>query len=239
MIELPGLSDMVASWFSNSGSLAEWVAGVGTIGTLAFSLYLLNRQVRAEREEQARLVSFWESGQSKIVLQNQSDSPVYEVVLDDEKRPTGSLGPQSPPREANSSVDMDEPSSSIHLPSGLPLKLLVLPPKHFTEESTNPLAVAIGFEHPEAERQAEMRRPFSSKEYAERRLATGPIRWGTTTASPPTLTPYYIEFTDVRGQHWRRNSRGKLRRIKARQPGNLFPGWTQTYPTDQKPTDQK
>jgi hypothetical protein len=216
MVKLTGLSDMVASWFSSSGSLAEWVAGVGTIGTLAFSLYLLNRQVRAEREEQARLVSFWESGQSKVVLQNQSDSPVYEVVLDSEKRPTDSLGPQPPPREANSSVDVDEPASSIHLSSGLPLRFLVLPPKHFTEESTNPLAVAMGFEQPEAERQAEVRRPFSLDEYIERRRAAGPSRFGAITEPLPTLIPYYIEFTDVREQHWRRDSRGKLRRLKAR-----------------------
>lgn len=131
VIELTGFGDMVASWFTGSGSLAEWVAGVGTIGTLAFSLYLLNRQVRAEREDQARLVSFWESGQSKVVLQNQSDSPIYEVVFDYEKRPNDSSGPQPPPREANGSVDMNEPAPSIHLSSGLPLRFLVLPPKHF------------------------------------------------------------------------------------------------------------
>src|SRR6266542_4172418 len=41
------------------GSAPAWVAALGTVGTLAFTLLLLRREIRDRRTEQARLVNAW------------------------------------------------------------------------------------------------------------------------------------------------------------------------------------
>jgi hypothetical protein len=91
------------------GNAPAWVAAVGTVGTLAFTLTLVRRELRERRAEQARLVNSWASwGYSykrdqepavtkcDVFVRNGSDRPAYEVrvaVLPwDWKRHTSEVG---------------------------------------------------------------------------------------------------------------------------------------------------
>jgi hypothetical protein len=75
------------------GSLPAWVAAIGTVGTLAFTLMLVRRELRDRRAEQARLVNAWtdswryrypleaepEVTTCDVVVRNSSAQPAYAV----------------------------------------------------------------------------------------------------------------------------------------------------------------
>jgi hypothetical protein len=75
------------------GSVPEWVAAVGTVGTLVYATVLLGKQrQRLQQEvdrhdrEQASLVSAWvkleHGGQLSVRLRNANDVPIYQCYLE-------------------------------------------------------------------------------------------------------------------------------------------------------------
>src|SRR6266508_3217434 len=71
-----------------SGTLPDWLAGIGTVGTLFFTLVLLLREIRSRRSGQARLVAAWvkeaedpsrPSPVLSVIVRNGSTEPVYHV----------------------------------------------------------------------------------------------------------------------------------------------------------------
>jgi hypothetical protein len=74
---------------ANYGTLPDWLAGVGTVGTLAFSLWLFARQQADRRLAQAQMVSAWPTAPEPtptgggvifaVKVKNASTEPVYDV----------------------------------------------------------------------------------------------------------------------------------------------------------------
>jgi hypothetical protein len=72
------------------GTVADWIAAVGTVGALIVALSLLWREQRDRRTAQARLVSTWVSEVAvadssehplSVIVQNRSNEPVYAVTI--------------------------------------------------------------------------------------------------------------------------------------------------------------
>ena len=77
------------------GTVPEWFATIATVGTLAITIYLLqrqlsvwNRETERARREQASKVSAWamppydgDHGRSRIGFQNGSSEPVYDFRI--------------------------------------------------------------------------------------------------------------------------------------------------------------
>jgi len=66
-----------------SGSLADWLTGAGTVGTLATVVYIEYRGFLARRRDQASLVSVWFDEQQgwTVVVSNRSQQPVYDLCV--------------------------------------------------------------------------------------------------------------------------------------------------------------
>ncbi|NJP31063.1 hypothetical protein [Micromonospora thermarum] len=86
-----GLGCIPADWRVNWGSVPDWFAGLGTVGTLLFGVLSLRREIRTRRREdraararQARLVSTTAriegSGVLRVRVANDSDGPVFDLV---------------------------------------------------------------------------------------------------------------------------------------------------------------
>lgn len=77
----------------DSGNVAEWVAGVGTVLAFGLGLWLYRGQLRDQRRDQASKVHVLtarnesysrtegHSGHVKYRLSNQSDLPAYEITV--------------------------------------------------------------------------------------------------------------------------------------------------------------
>lgn len=71
------------------GDLATWLASIGTVGTLLFTVVGLaherRQKEREKRQEQADHISAWVAkevdGKAWLAILNQSKDPIYEVVL--------------------------------------------------------------------------------------------------------------------------------------------------------------
>jgi hypothetical protein len=78
------------------GNIAEWTAAIGTVGTLSFALWQLNRERQRRQREQARLVAAWLLGarppadqgelrpwmtEVDLVVRNGSSEPVYNCAV--------------------------------------------------------------------------------------------------------------------------------------------------------------
>lgn len=66
-------------------ALGSILGGVGTVGTLGVSLWLLFREIRIRREDarkaQAQHIAAWMLGESTAKLANSSPQPVYRVIV--------------------------------------------------------------------------------------------------------------------------------------------------------------
>jgi hypothetical protein len=63
-----------------TGTLAEWFAAVGTVGTFAIGLRLLGRDRRVAVRAQAERVVIWFENDHHVIAANRSAGRVYEAA---------------------------------------------------------------------------------------------------------------------------------------------------------------